>query len=1687
MKFLSDILAKAGLTVDGVVTLNNTATGQTPNANDNSTKLATTAWVRTFVQPYSLPIATSSVLGGIKVGTGLSIDAGTGVLSVSGGGSASIKSTQTFTATAAQTVFTISGGYSVGLIDVFLNGVYLSPNQTTATNGTTITLGDASAAGDIIDVIIASPVYQGATTTTDQLSEGSTNLYFTDARARAAISESVTGLDYNSATGVFSITTGYGIPTTASQTTWDAAYNDKINSAAVTGTTTKTLTLTQQDGGTITASWTDDNTDAVTSVFGRTGAVVATSGDYTTALVTEVTNLYYTDARARAAISVTGSGSYDSATGIITVTGGVTSVNTLTGAVTLTTTNIGEGTNLYYTTARANSDFDTRLATKSTTNLAEGTNLYYTTARANSDFDTRLATKSTTNLAEGTNLYYTDTRVGTYLTANSYATQSYVSTQINNLVSGAPGLLDTLDELAAALGDDPNFATTVSTALGNRLRIDIGTQGLTGTQQGYGRTNLGLGSLSTLSSIGDAYITDLAYSKLTGVPSTFAPSAHTHDDRYYTETEIGNFFSGASAITGYNKTNWDTAYGWGNHASGGYLTGITSSQVTTALGYTPYNSTNPNGYITSSGSISGTAAYATQWGTSAGYANFSSTAISTSVGWLFGTTGNGTYAPVSLASVATLLGLGSLAYSSATIPTNNNQLTNGAGYITGITSSNVTTALGFTPYNASNPSGYVTSSNWAVLTGATNYNTDRTTKVSNGLAIYSAYYGGSNAPTTYDISAQYVLGGKGMEMAASWHSPSATMYFRTLRDCCDNWSPWTIMLSALNYNDYSPTKTGGGASGSWSISVTGSAGSVAWTNVTSRPTALSQFTNDLGNYGGWITSYTESDTLATVTGRGASTSTALTLNGTVTFTSSYSGDSADYTGISNPSYKVSPTSGYWRVVYLSNHSTVSGVYNFQTGKNVYWGEPDDTGGYYFRGRTLYTNGNAVIHAGNISSQSVSYANSAGAVAWSNVSAGYRENYDLGFRPPNSSSSYAGFRFGTVGNDGDAGYLLVRGGADSDVYTQGGITLVADAGWLTLAQRTSSSKGVRIMTGSSTSVTRLEIATTGMTTINAGLVVTSGLAWNDGTPALSIGGSGDARLQVRHIWGKDAGTSGKDHLWLNYSTGGNHVQIGSSGEGNNLYVAGTVYVGGYFTGNAVVHAGNIGSQSVSYASSAGSSHGMPYDGNAISGMGPISNWDTRPGVGQAGFGINWHTGVTISGYAGYGGVRLYASGYPTHSGSVLRLEASGAVYTYGGLYSDSNLVLHAGNYTSYALSTSGGAVNGSISVTSNDNSASCFTNSDLGNAFYTNRGNRLLTSNGTNWAGDGRDPALVVSGSYSDTNRGRIGLAFHNETNANNAFAPMIAFSTRSNSGNYNTVYASIMGRHTGYNTGVDTNWASGELHFYAHGSAYVDDTPTMKLTGAGFLQVASGGGSSTATFSLLQTGYSNAYFQYNTGKLQIGGDSGLSDGIYFNMYNGSGYGDRFVIKPNGRVNIISGGRTLSLGDGNYSNHILVDSNVDFAFNYNNGSTGGFGFFGGTSSAKFMCSYTGTLTVSGDVVAYGSPSDARLKDIKEKVPNALNSILKLNGYRFDWKEKELDIYGDDKKILHIKEDIGVIAQEVADVLPELAKTNEDGFMSVRYQGLTAVLIEAVKEQQTQIESQKSEIEELKDLVKQLINR
>lgn len=68
--------------------------------------------------------------------------------------------------------------------------------------------------------------------------------------------------------------------------------------------------------------------------------------------------------------------------------------------------------------------------------------------------------------------------------------QERIALRAEILGSGVPAALDTLDELAAALGDDANFAATTTTALGNRVRVDTAAQGLTTTQQGNARTNI---------------------------------------------------------------------------------------------------------------------------------------------------------------------------------------------------------------------------------------------------------------------------------------------------------------------------------------------------------------------------------------------------------------------------------------------------------------------------------------------------------------------------------------------------------------------------------------------------------------------------------------------------------------------------------------------------------------------------------------------------------------------------------------------------------------------------------------------------------------------------------------------------------------------------------------------------------------------------------------------------------------------------------------------------------------------------------------------------------------------------------------------------------------------------------------------------------------------------------------------
>ena len=125
----------------------------------------------------------------------------------------------------------------------------------------------------------------------------------------------------------------------------------------------------------------------------------------TDALTEGSTNLYFTEERVddRVANLITGgtgiSATYDDAGNMLTLSAVPADINT---------DNLTEGsTNIFYTEAR----FDASLATKDTGDLTEGTNLYYTQARADARVDAGFAAKDTGDLAEGTNLYYTQARV----------------------------------------------------------------------------------------------------------------------------------------------------------------------------------------------------------------------------------------------------------------------------------------------------------------------------------------------------------------------------------------------------------------------------------------------------------------------------------------------------------------------------------------------------------------------------------------------------------------------------------------------------------------------------------------------------------------------------------------------------------------------------------------------------------------------------------------------------------------------------------------------------------------------------------------------------------------------------------------------------------------------------------------------------------------------------------------------------------------------------------------------------------------------------------------------------------------------------------------------------------------------------------------------------------------------------
>ena len=158
----------------------------------------------------------------------------------------------------------------------------------------------------------------------------------------------------------------------------------------------------------------------------------------------------------------------------------------------------------------------------------------------------------------------------------------------------------------------------------------------------------------------------------------------------------------------------------------------------------------------------------------------------------------------------------------------------------------------------------------------------------------------------------------------------------------------------------------------------------------------------------------------------------------------------------------------------------------------------------------------------------------------------------------------------------------------------------------------------------------------------------------------------------------------------------------------------------------------------------------------------------------------------------------------------------------------------------------------------------------------------------------------------------------------------------------------------------------------------------------------------------------------------------------------------------------------------WTNNVTGSTNPNKYWRIN--STGGIEIINNAYTAiEFTFTDAGAFSAAGEITAYAS--DHRLKENIELIPDPIHTILSLRGVTFDWKPAVRDL-GFEPSRVH---DVGVIAQEVAAVLPEAVRAapfdvdvntstgskSGENYLTVQYEKLTALLIEAVKAQQEQI--------------------
>ena len=359
----------------------------------------------------------------------------------------------------------------------------------------------------------------------------------------------------------------------------------------------------------------------------------------------------------------------------------------------------------------------------------------------------------------------------------------------------------------------------------------------------------------------------------------------------------------------------------------------------------------------------------------------------------------------------------------------------------------------------------------------------------------------------------------------------------------------------------------------------------------------------------------------------------------------------------------------------------------------------------------------------------------------------------------------------------------------------------------------------------------------------------------------------------------------------------------------------------------------------------------------------------------------------------------------------------------------------------------------------------------------------------------------TSGSYNSFMGYLAGTS--NTVGINNVFIGNLAGNSNTN-GNYNVFlgseagksnvdgqYNTFLGYQAGYhNIGGSGSW-EGEFNTFIGYQAGFNASSGYRNIAVGY-QAGYGLTSNrynvligeTAGYSL-NSGQANVCIGTYSGKALTSGEGNIFLGLDAGYTNSVGSDNVYIGLGAGRAS--TGNRCVFIGQ--YAGYNETSDDKLYIDNTISSSPLIGGDFATNRVGINRLPTTYTLEVGGTIWANGSAitaglttwSDRRFKTNIVPIPDALNIVMKLNGVRFDWNRDAFP----DRNFTEGKQ-VGLIAQDVETVLPEVVATDGDGYKSVAYDKVSAVLVEAIKQQQKQIEDLKAQVAKLNEQVKELLN-